>query len=256
MANRRFHFSWIALIVALAVAASGAQLALWQLARAKQKETLLENIESRAKQPPFLLGTLNTLLSMADPDHYPVQLRGHFDNQHHLLLDNRLLNGVAGYYLLTPFITNTATSTATNTQQWILINRGWLPRGPQRDQLPNIPPITGEATVTGNSYRYSSKTFTLANDNLADVQWPLRVQKIEMQAIGQLLGVELAPFEIRVTPDAKLEQSAQLPRPWQNASKAIMGPQRHHAYALQWFALAAMALVVYIAASFRKTEAL
>jgi surfeit locus 1 family protein len=241
-ASRRFHLSWPALIVALLAVAFCLRLGAWQLSRAAEKETLVENVRSRADQAPV---PLKQLLKMPDPAHYPVVLSGQFDNRYNLLLDNRVVDGVAGYYLLTLF--------NSDDHYALLVNRGWLPRGRQRAVLPEIEPINGHVTITGHSYLYSSKTFTLAEDDLAQAQWPLRVQKVEMQAIGHLLEVELAPFEIRVSPDAKLESKTQLPRPWQDATEAIMGPQRHRAYALQWFALATMALVVFVAASFRKT---
>lgn len=241
-ASRRFYLSWPALIIALLVAAFCLQLGAWQLSRATEKEALVENVRSRADYAPV---PLEKLLKMSDPAHYPVALTGQFDNRYNLLLDNRVVDGIAGYHLLTVF--------NSDDQHALLVNRGWLPRGRQRAVLPDIEPINRPVTVTGHSYLYSSKTFTLADDNLAEAQWPLRVQKVEMQAIGHLLGVELAPFEIRVSADAKLESKTQLLRPWQDATEAIMGPQRHRAYALQWFALAAMALVVFVAASFRKT---
>lgn len=241
-ASRRFHLSWPALIIALLVAAFCVRLGAWQLSRADEKTVLVENIRDRAHQAPVPLAQL---LTSSDPAHYPVALTGQFDNRYNLLLDNRVVDGIAGYHLLTLF--------KTDDQHALLVNRGWLPRGRQRSVLPDIEPIQGHVSFTGHSYLYSSKTFTLADDNLEQARWPLRVQKIEMQAISHLLGVELAPFEIRVSAEAALEKGAQLQRPWQDATEAIMGPQRHRAYALQWFALAAMALVVFIAASFRKT---
>jgi surfeit locus 1 family protein len=33
----------------------------------------------------------------------------------------------------------------------------------------------------------------------------------------------------------------------------MLGPERHRAYAVQWFSLAAAAVLIFIAASFRKT---
>ncbi|MDF1781970.1 MAG: SURF1 family protein [Alcanivoracaceae bacterium] len=242
MSSRRFHLHWFALIVAVLVAAFCARLGVWQLQRATEKEALISTIEARGQHAPI---PLSTLLAKSDAAHFPVQLQGTFDNRHNVLLDNRILEGVAGYFLITPF--------KTTDGHWLLVNRGWLPRGADRAKLPSITAIEGDVSVTGHTYLYSSKTFTLADDNLEHAQWPVRVQKIEMQAIGQLLGVELAPFEIRVDPAATLEAGPQLARPWQDATEAILGPERHRAYAVQWFSLAVMALLVFFAASFRKT---
>ena len=243
MRTRRFRLHWSSLVIALLVAAGCARLGVWQLARAAEKTALFATIEARAKAPPV---TLASLLDKADPAHYRVRLHGHFDNAHNLLLDNRIVDGVAGYYLVTPF--------QSDDGHWLLVDRGWLPRGDNRAVLPQIAPIDGDVEVIGRSYVYSARTLTLAEDDLSQAHWPLRVQKIEMQAIGQLLGVELAPFEIRVTPGATLEAGPQLQRPWQDPTASIMGPDRHRAYAVQWFALAVMALLVFVAASFRKSE--
>lgn len=242
MATRRFHLHPAGLLITLAALALCLHLGFWQLDRAQEKTALFASMESRATLAPVPLGEL---LAMADPAHFPVELQGHFDNDHPILLDNRLVDGVAGYHLLSPF--------QTRDGHWLLVNRGWLPRGRDRAQLPAIADISGLVTVSGHSYVYSDRTFTLAEDDLQDARWPLRLQKIEMQTIGQLLGVELAPFEIRVAPAAQLEADQQLPRPWQAPEASVLGPERHRAYAVQWFSLAAAAVLIFIAASFRKT---
>lgn len=242
MATRRFHFHAVGLLITLAAVALCIQLGSWQLARAGQKADLIASISSRSTQPPQPLAEL---LERQDPAHYPVLLEGRFDNAHPILLDNRLLDGVAGYHLLSPFLTSDG--------HHVLVNRGWLPRGADRATLPDIPEIQGVVTVPGRTYLYSDRTFTLAEDDMRNASWPLRLQKIEMQTIGERLGVELAPFEIRVAENATLEAGEQLARPWQDPREAILGPERHRAYAVQWFSLAGIAVVIFFAASFRKT---
>ncbi len=241
--RRQFHWHWLALLVTLLTASVGAWLGYWQLTRAEEKQLLLDTMTARASAVPV---TPSALLGRADQAHHPVRVSGHFDNRHPILLDNRILDGVAGYHLLSPF--------QSDDGQWLLVNRGWLPRGRERAQLPAIPALEGAFTVSGRSYVYSDRTFTLADDDMSQPQWPLRLQRIEMRAIGEVLGVELAPFEIRVDPDFTLESDTQLPRPWQDAADTMLGPDRHRAYALQWFALAVMAVVVFFAASYRKTD--
>ena len=240
---RTFQWHWPAALITLLAALAGAWLGHWQLSRADEKQLLLTTMAARADAAPV---SPTALLSRDDPGYFPVQVRGHFDNRRGILLDNRILDGVAGYHLLSPF--------QSVDGHWYLVNRGWLPRGRDRAQLPAIPALTGEHTVRGRSYRYSDRTFTLAEDDLKQPDWPVRVQKVEMRAIGEVLGVELAPFEIRVEPGLALEAGEQLPRPWQDATEGILGPERHRAYALQWFSLAALAVVVFVAASFRKTD--
>ena len=229
---------WIALIATLIVSGVCLRLTFWQLERADEKRQWLTEQSERATLPP---ADLPTLQALDDPMHRHASISGHFDNAHNVLLDNRTLNGVAGYHLLTPF--------GTRKGRWVLVNRGWLPRGNDRANLPTIAPITGNLTVTGVVYRPSRDVFVLKDMPLPDNQWPLRVQKVDFDAIGEQLGVELAPFEIRVTPELALGSNAPLPRHWQDVT--VMGPERHKAYALQWFALALAALLIYVAAALR-----
>jgi len=163
------------------------------------------------------------------------------DNAHSILLDNRTLNRIAGYHLLTPM--------QTDEGQWVLINRGWLPRGNRRDILPDIPVIEGRVQVEGTVYQSPGEAFVLKDEQLPDNQWPLRVQKVDFHAISEKLGVELAPFEIRVTPELSLGGLDPLPRHWQDIT--VMAPEQHKAYALQWLGLAIAALVIFLFAGTR-----
>ncbi|WP_016782735.1 SURF1 family protein, partial [Pseudomonas fragi] len=75
-------------------------LGFWQLGRAEQKRVLLDNYAERQMAAPVAVGQLHGL---ADPAFRRVQLRGHFDGQHSLLLDNRVRDGQGGVELLQPF---------------------------------------------------------------------------------------------------------------------------------------------------------
>lgn len=232
--HRQFRFSWPALLLAILVIGTGLGLGFWQLDRAREKSELLAEIRERGRQPPR---SVDQLLNSKSPGNYPVRAQGRFDQQRHFLLDNRMLEGRAGYHLLTPLVTANG--------HWVLVNRGWLARGPNRETLPDIPELDGEVEVRGRAYVPSERAMVLREDKPGGENWPVRIQKVDMQTLGGLLGVELAPFEIRVAPDFALERGEQLPRVWHDSR---LGPERHHAYALQWFALAAAALVVFIVA--------
>ena len=234
----RFRPSIAALLATTAVVALCLRLGVWQLERADIKQRWLDQQQQRAQSAPL---SLDAVLALDDRHNQPVRVRGQFDNDRVILLDNRVLERVAGYHVITPL--------QTNGGRWVLVNRGWIARGPDRNQLPVIAAIDGEVTVEGFSYQYSERTFTLAEDDLSAVHWPLRVQKVDMDAISAVLGVELAPFEIRPAPGSVLESGAQLPRVWHDP---VMGPERHRGYALQWFAMALAALVFFLVAGFRR----
>lgn len=240
MAARRFRPGLAATLSTLLVATICSGLGWWQLSRAEAREELAARQAEQARQAPQ---TPQELQQRQDPRLVPVRARGEFNNERNILLDNRMLEGVAGYHVLTPL--------ETENGYQVLVNRGWIPRGRDRDTLPEIPEIGGVTEVVGHAHRYSPRTLVLAEDDLESPSWPLRVQRVDMQALSGVLGVELASFEIRVDPGYPLETGEQFPRVWQDAR---MTPDRHRAYALQWFALAAAAVIIFLVAGFRAPE--
>jgi surfeit locus 1 family protein len=90
------------------------KLGLWQLARAQEKQALLDIDQ-----------TVITTLSQVTAHnlHHSVSLQGYFDNQQPLLLDNQINNKRIGYHLYLPFHSD---------EQTILVNLGWLAASPSR----------------------------------------------------------------------------------------------------------------------------
>ncbi|MBU59895.1 MAG: hypothetical protein CL543_13565 [Alcanivorax sp.] len=234
------RFSPLGLLLTLTVVALCLALSWWQWQRAGEKRAWLADQAAKARSAPV---TLEAALAQADPQHQPVRVRGELDNRRSVLLDNRTHQGVAGYYLLTPL--------RTGDDRWVLVNRGWLPRGADRRQLPPVPEVNGPVTVNGAVYVPPDNALVLKDTPVPENHWPLRVQKVDFAAIGHRLGVELAPFEIRVAPDQPLGDREPLPRPWQAVTAAI-SPERHQAYALQWLGLALAALIMYLVALIRR----
>ena len=234
------RFSPLGLLLTLTVVALCLALSWWQWQRAGEKRAWLADQAAKARSAPV---TLEAALAQADPPHQPVRVRGELGNRRSALLDNRTHQGGAGYYLLTPL--------RTGDDRWVLVNRGWLPRGADRRQLPPVPEVNGPVTVNGAVYVPPDNALVLKDTPLPENHWPLRVQKVDFAAIGHRLGVELAPFEIRVAPDQPLGDREPLPRPWQAVTAAI-SPERHQAYALQWLGLALAALIMYLVALIRR----
>lgn len=229
---------WLVVSLAVVVTTALAGLGVWQLERAAQKRTLAERMDERAEAPPRPVARL---AQVRDPAHYPVEDRGHFDNQYSILVDNRIREGRAGYHLLTLF--------RTRSGDHVLVNRGWLARGPDRQTLPDIPEVEGEVRIRGHAHVHKDKNLVLREDRLASQDWPLRVQRVDRAALEGRLDVELVPFIVRLAPETGPERGAQLPRDW---PQRRMGPQRHYAYAAQWFAMAAVAPVLFWLAGRRR----
>lgn len=203
-------------------------LGYWQLHRAVEKQEIKNTYQLRSQSAPIDLNALQALA--ANQKYYPVQATGRFDNQHQFLLDNKIHNHQVGYEVLTPLI--------LNSDRAILVNRGWIPQGANRLQVPNLQPVNGQVSVQGTIYEISTKSFALDNRS-QDMFWPKRIQIIDFAQLEKLSGIQLMPMVILL--DAK--QSNGFVREW---SPVNLNVNIHYGYAVQWFALALTLFVLFI----------
>lgn len=158
-------------------------------------------------------------------------LHGRFDNQHSLLLDNKTFKGQVGYEVYTPF-------KAEGLNQVILVDRGFIPLGANRQILPNLRDVPGKVTIIG---MLNLPPTYVTYGQLYDVMhWPLRIEFVQLESLSQLLHVSLFPYVFCLTP----EDPASYTNEWQIV---IMSPERHRGYAVQWFALALTLLILFVA---------
>jgi len=211
-------------VLLLALTAGLIGLGVWQLQRATQKQQLLDAI-ARA-------GDVSNLATQPTPDRYTrVSLKGRFDNRHSFLLDNQTYQGRNGVNVLTPFRTDAGTL--------VLVNRGWLPMSADR-RLPPVPVAEGQLRVSGclDSMEFSGHRIGPPDQPNRD-QWPLLITFPSAKLFSESLGEKLFPWLIKL--DAS-NPSGFDGRDWQ---PVIMTPARHRAYAVQWFGLAIVCIVVW-----------
>ena len=211
-------------------------LGIWQLNRADQKKQIQVQFSSRPKPTPRTIAQLNQEApeSLA---YYPVKLTGHYDNKHQFLVDNKIHNHRVGYDVLTPFIPDYA-------QKVLLVNRGWIPRGRDRQQLPALTPVEGQQTIQGLVKLPPKKTFVLGNQ--PDVKgWPLLVQSVNLQEIASIYHQPIYPFIVLLSPKN--------PNGYTREWKAIaVSSYKHLGYAVQWLALAATLVIIYLVINLRR----
>ena len=76
--------------------------------------------------------------------------------------------------------------------------------------------------------------------------WPKVVQEFQLESLEQLLGVKLQPLLLLLEKDDEFG----FIRDW----KPVYGvtPDKHRAYAVQWFTLAVVLLLIYIGVNSRR----
>jgi len=211
----------VALLLPLMVA-----LGFWQLGRGAEKTALLASYAERRVGEPM---ASSELLGSADPAYRRVRLHGQFDAAHSLLLDNRQRGGKVGVELLQPFQDQ-------RSGLWLLVNRGWLPWPDRR-----VPPqfTTPAETLTLDAWVYVAPgaTFQLHADPVSSV-WPRTITAVEPSKLWQTLERDGFAFELRAEPGPASYQTD-----W---PVVAMGPEKHLGYAVQWFAMAAALLGLYL----------
>ena len=224
-ATPRFWAVTAATVFTMAVTAS---LGLWQLDRAAQKLALQAQINDRgalaAWTNPDLLGAADATTGV----HRPVRLSGQWVPQASVFLDNRQMNGRVGLYLVTPLRLD-------GSGRAVLVQRGWVPRDfTDRSRVPAIATPAGTVHVEGRLASSPSKLYELGEAGTGAIR-----QNIDLAAFAQETGLDLLGVSVLQSADA----ADGLQRDW---PRIAFGVQKHHGYAFQWFALCALAGVLYV----------
>jgi surfeit locus 1 family protein len=234
----RLRFPPMLTLGALAVLALFLVLGNWQLDRAQEKRALIESLRQRSEQPVRDLPS-----ALEDPQQWRyqrVRVTGHLDGGHQFLLDNRVSRGQVGLQVLTPL-------RMAHVQQAVLIDRGWVPLGPDRAQTPDIQ-VTGQRVeLSGTVYVPYKDAYHLGDLDEGQSDWPRVIQYLDFHAISRRLGYPVLPLTIRLDPAAPHGYR----REWPDIP---FTPQRHLGYAIQWFALAAVLVVIYLALNIRRVR--
>ena len=201
------------------------RLGFWQLSRAEEKRAFLANQHEKMQKEVLPITTL--LAGNKDLRYRRVILEGHYDVKHQFLLDNQFHNGKVGYLVLTPFIL------AKNSQA-VLVNRGWVLMNKDRKQLPNVNfmPPAKKLSIVGVINHFPQVGLVLEGADEPGKGWPSVVQLIDVQKITNKLKQSILDFQVQLSAD----QSYGYVREWK--INTPMPPEKHVAYAFQWFALA------------------
>lgn len=214
---------WIA---ALATLALTVRLGLWQLDRAAQKTAVQEARLQQMHAAPLSASDLPTTAEQARAaEHRTAVLKGRWLGKHTIYLDNRPMAARAGFHVLTPL--------ALEDGRLLLVQRGWWPRDvADRSRVDAPPAPEGVVQVLGRVALAPSRLFELAPETAG----PIR-QNLDLDAYASEMRFKLLPWVL-----VQLEEAAQpvgdgLLRQWPEPAADV---HKHHGYALQWFALAAL----------------
>jgi surfeit locus 1 family protein len=228
----------VATLVSLAILVT---LGNWQVERMEWKQGLIQQIEARAYGEPgeILPEAQWASFSKDEQEYRRVRVSGAFDHAREVQVNGLLAtqtrgHPLQGFYVMTPLVLDTGAQ--------VLVNRGFVPtplRNPatRADGLPE-----GEVEIVG-LVRASQEQNSFVPDNIPErEQWLTR----DVAQIATARGLDrAAPFYI----DAEFD--AQAPE-WPRGGATILDlPNNHLQYAVTWYGLALVLVVVFLLYAFR-----
>jgi surfeit locus 1 family protein len=203
-------------------------LGFWQLDRAEQKQALVAEYEQRSELPPVEL--VPGLEDGESLRYRRVQVTGRYDSARQLLLDNQVRERRAGFNVVTPLLIDEGETA-------VLVDRGWRPLGATRSDLPDVGVEGGQRRVHGEAY-VPFEGYRLG-EAAEPSGWPRFIQYVDFAQLEAVVGRNLLPLIVRLDPgepDGYLREWPVIP----------FSADRHIGYAVQWFALAAALLLIYL----------
>lgn len=214
-------------------------LGLWQLHRADEKRTLQEEYDARANGPAVRIEP--RLQRAEDLRFFRVSVRGHYESAHQVLVDNRVHQGRAGYHVVTPL-------RIENSDVRVLINRGWVPVGEDRAQLPRTEAPPGAQEIAGVATVPTDKPFRLGPEALLRDDGQTVWQHADLARFIGSVRYPVQPVVVLLDPR---NAAGGFTRDW---TRLDAGIAVHQGYAFQWFALALSLMALYLFFGYRRHD--
>jgi surfeit locus 1 family protein len=228
-ARRRW---WLVTLAAVAGALLTARLGWWQLDRAAQKTALQATLDERSRLPaidgPAALAA--TFEAAQAQTHRAVRLAGRWRAAHTVFLDNRQMNGRAGFIVVTPLLLGDGSA--------VVVQRGWLPRDfEQRNRIAAVPTPDGEIVVEGRIAPPPARLYEFSGGDAGRIR-----QNLDLDAYARETGLALRPLSVLLA-DSTASAGDGLRRDWPAPSAGVA---KNQGYAAQWFALSVLIVVLYV----------
>lgn len=217
-------------VAALAGIAVTASLGSWQWGRGEQRTALHEAQLARERTAPVPVPELLAARDSAPEAllHRPVVLRGLWLPERTVFLDNRQMNAVPGFYVVTPL-------RIEGSEAVILVQRGWVQRDfSQRERLPPVQTPAGVVEVRGRLAPPPAKLYAFDTEE----KGPIR-QNLDLARFRAETGLPLLALSVQQSG----APSEGLLRQWPQAGS---GAEKNYGYAFQWWALAALIAILYV----------
>ena len=199
-------------------------LGLWQIERGQAKTNLLDDFEKKILEKPSYINQKSQKWDR-------VYVEGKWDSSKQILIDNVIRRGIAGYKVLTPL-------RMKETDQLILIDRGWIKQNTFRDQLPDIKLIQIDEVVSG--ILEIPELGLVLSDDLVSKEWPKISQTKNLGVITNEYDENIFPMILLADPTLKNSLE------YIKITPTNMTPIKHYGYSAQWFLMFIVLCFMYV----------
>ena len=217
-----FHFRYMSLLLLSVTTIALVALGIWQLDRAKQKETLnkqfshsiFKNIEEISEIKKFK----------------PIKAKGQFNNTQQIIIDNIVQQGAIGQFVITPFELD-------EKRPLLMVNRGWIKKTKSVGHVTDITVNNLWRTINGRIGQLPKIGIRNTQIFSNDKSWPRITHFPTLDEISIELKRETFPFILLLSSD----DPDGFKREWKPIQS---GPKTHYFYAIQWFLMALVLLII------------
>jgi len=199
-------------------------LGLWQIERGQAKTNLLDDFEKKILEKPSYINQKSQKWDR-------VYVEGKWDSSKQILIDNVIRRGIAGYKVLTPL-------RMKETDQLILVDRGWIKQNTFRDQLPDIKLIQIDEVVSG--ILEIPELGLVLSDDLVSKEWPKISQTKNLGVIKNEYDENIFPLILLADPTLKNSLE------YIKITPTNMTPIKHYGYSAQWFLMFIVLCFMYV----------
>ncbi len=168
-----------------------------------------------------------------------LKANGRYDNDRQFLLENIIVNGRNGYYVVTPLLT-------APDEPVLLVNRGWLEKRQGPIDTASIAVPAERVTVRGRAGSLPRAGYKMGAAIRPSDSWPKAAVYPSLNEVAAALGAEVQSFVLLMDHQ---EDNGFL----RNWAPTEFGPGKHFGYAVQWFAMGAV-LAALLAWNYRKKK--
>ena len=220
---------FVLIVVTLVVALASLALGIWQLRRLGTRRAANREAAAMRAMPPLRLGAVPAILA----PNRRAQARGSYDEEREFLLRDRVVQGVPAVLVITPL-------RIAGQDTAILVNRGFVPAPDATDPGNATWAEPGQVQVRGVLLPIPDRNDGDPIRHAGRETW----QSFDLKGMRERLPYPIAPVFLVAVPDSGSLVHTIRGRAYPfRAEPPELGEGPHLAYAVQWFMIAAAAIV-------------